>query len=247
MGSQRTASHAPPTRYQDAIAIDLLPQPHCILCGPRVGARQRRSQQSLMADDTLMTRNPTAPKISLTRRRLLIGSSALAVTAIGVGVQRLHHVDPNDRDLRFASLDAAKAELQRLATAATRKSFTAWEWAPTLVHCAQSIEYSLQGFPQPKSALFQHTVGAAAFAVFAWQGRMHHSLAEPIPGAPPLPDDNRDADNALARILQAIDQFQAHTGPLQPHFAYGNLSKPDYEAAHAMHLASHLGFFHTEV
>jgi hypothetical protein len=37
--------------------------------------------------------------------------------------------------------------------------------------------------------------------------------------------------------------FSAWTKPLQPHFAYGALSKPDYEQAHAMHLAQHLSGF----
>ena len=209
-------------------------------------ARQRCSQQPLMADNTPMTPNPAAIKTSLLRRRLLIGSSALAVVGLGAGTHRLHHVDPNDRNLHFANLDEAKTEIERLAVAPQRQSFTDWDWAQTLVHCAQSIEYSMQGFPQAKSALFQHTVGAAAFALFALQGRMHHSLAEPIPGAPAL-TDGIDAANALERVLQAIKQFQSHPGPLQPHFAYGELAKPDYEAAHAMHLAAHLGFFHSGV
>ena len=45
---------------------------------------------------------------------------------------------------------------------------------------------SLDGFPQPKSAAFQRTVGAAAFTVFQWRGKMTHGLDEPIPGAPAL-------------------------------------------------------------
>ena len=39
-----------------------------------------------------------------------------------------------------------------------------WNPAQVFAHLAQSIEYSMTGFPQPKSALFQSTVGAAAFA-----------------------------------------------------------------------------------
>ena len=33
--------------------------------------------------------------------------------------------------------------------------------------------------------------------------------------------------------------FDAHTGVLQPHFAYGALDKPSYTRAHLMHLANH--------
>ena len=52
-----------------------------------------------------------------------------------------------------------------------------------------------------------------------------------------------DAAAALARLRAAVQVFAAHTGPLQPHFAYGELSKAQYEQAHAMHLANHLSAF----
>ena len=120
---------------------------------------------------------------------------------------------------------------------------TAWSWSQTLEHCAQSIEFSLQGFPAPKSALFQNTLGAAAFNVFALRGRMSHNLAEPIPGAPALDASTPDASAALARLRKAVQDFAAHAGPLQPHFAYGALSRAQYEQAHAMHLANHLSAF----
>ena len=42
---------------------------------------------------------------------------------------------------------------------------------------------------------------------------------------------------------KAAQDFAAHTGPLQPHFAYGALDKAQYEQAHAMHLANHLSAF----
>ncbi len=36
-----------------------------------------------------------------------------------------------------------------------------------------------------------------------------------------------------------MTRFQADTGPLQPHFAYGPLSRADYALAHALHIANH--------
>ena len=44
-------------------------------------------------------------------------------------------------------------------------------------------------------------------------------------------------------LHEAIEAFHRHTGELQPHFAYGRLSKAEYELAHAMHLANHLAAF----
>lgn len=146
----------------------------------------------------------------------------------------------DDRQLVFKTLDEALLEMDRLATAPALKIATAWTLAQTLDHCAQSIEYSLAGFPESKSALFQNTAGALALKVFAWRGRMSHSLTEPIPGAPAL-DGN--ITTATARLRQAVQNFHHHTTALRPHFAYGDLSKAEYEQAHAMHLANHFSAF----
>jgi hypothetical protein len=108
--------------------------------------------------------------------------------------------------------------------------------AQMLEHVAQSVEYSMRGFPAPKSVLFQATVGRAAFAVFDARGAMRHGLDEPIPGAPALA---LALDAAVARALQALQDFEAWPGPLAPHFAYGALDKGQYTRAHLMHLANH--------
>ncbi len=148
----------------------------------------------------------------------------------------------NDRQLTFESLRDALDEMARLSKAGAPTSAAAWNWAQVLLHCAQSIEYSMTGFPQPKSPLFQRTVGAAAFKVFAWRKRMLHNLAEPIPGAPAI-DRGADVEHASARLQRAIGAFEQWGRPLRPHFAYGVLSKSQYERAHAMHLANHFSVF----
>lgn len=117
-----------------------------------------------------------------------------------------------------------------------------WNPAQVFAHLAQSIEYSMTGFPQPKSALFQSTVGAAAFAVFHSKGAMKHSLTEPIPGAPAIAATD-DQAAALDRALKALADFDKFNGALQPHFAYGALDKKAYAAAHAMHVYNHLTEF----
>lgn len=146
------------------------------------------------------------------------------------------------RDLSFAPLSEAQHDLDRRASLADRAQTAAWTWPATLTHCAQSIRFALAGYPQTKSELFQRTVGRAAYQVFAWRGQMNHDLGEPIPGAPAL-SPQADPKVALTELHQAIDAFHGHTDDLQPHFAYGRLSKAEYELAHAMHLANHLADF----
>lgn len=128
--------------------------------------------------------------------------------------------------------------LDTLPQAQEVRSTGSWPLVAVMEHMAQSVEMSLDGFPQPKSALFQSTVGAAAFAVFQWRGRMTHGLAEPIPGAPALTLQG-DWKPAAQRLRAALLRFDAHTGALQPHFAYGKLSKTEFAQAHVMHIANH--------
>ena len=134
----------------------------------------------------------------------------------------------------FPTLDAARQAIRGLASGARHTG--SFSLAQVMEHAAQSIEYSMQGFPAPKSALFQATLGRAAFALFDARGQMNHGLAEPIPGAPGMALPQAAA---AQRLLAALDAFEAWTGPLAPHFAYGTLDKAAYTRAHLMHLANH--------
>lgn len=143
--------------------------------------------------------------------------------------------------MRFQTLDDARRAVTPLAEQPLRTT-GAWNLAQVLNHAAQSVEFSLDGFPQPKPALFRATVGRAAFAVFDARGAMKHGLDAPIPGAPDLPID-APLPQAVQRLLAAFDRFDRHTSALQPHFAYGDLDKAAYTRAHLMHLADHWNEF----
>jgi hypothetical protein len=138
----------------------------------------------------------------------------------------------------FPTLASARAAIESLLTGGGGGSrhTGSFTLAQMLEHAAQSVEYSLNGFPEPKSAVFQATVGKAAFAVFDARGAMSHGLGEPIPGAPAL---TLALPAAAGRLLAALKAFETHSGPLAPHFAYGALDKGAYTRAHLMHLANH--------
>ena len=182
-----------------------------------------------------------------TRRTVLRRSAGVAAvgTAAAVAGYAVWGQGNSAKPPVFASLAEALGAVERLSAQPVQalEPATSWTWAQTLEHCAQSIEYSLTGFPAPRSALFQNTLGAAAFQVFAARGHMAHSLTEPIPGAPALTASAGEVGAALARLRSAVARFEGHTGPLRPHFAYGRLSKAQYVQAHAMHLANHLTAF----
>ena len=140
--------------------------------------------------------------------------------------------------IKVETLDDALRWLDRLERGTVAKATGAWPLTAVLDHLAQSIEMSMDGYPQPKGELFQKTAGSAAFAFFKWRGRMSHGLDEPIPGAPGL-SAVAEWHPAAARLRTAIKRFNAHGGPLKPHFAYGPLDKSDYVLAHSFHIANH--------
>ena len=123
--------------------------------------------------------------------------------------------------------------------AAPHRSTTAWPLAHVLEHAAQSIDYSLDGYPQLRAPWFRASLGALAFAAFARRGRMSHGTTEAIPGAPALAI--ADLPSAVARLAQALERFEAAPPGrrLAPHFAYGELRRDDYRRAHLLHLADH--------
>lgn len=171
-----------------------------------------------------------------TRRRVMFaGGAVIGAAALGTGA----FIASGHR--RFATLDDARRAVMPLAEHPLRTT-GAWNLAQVLNHAAQSVEYSLDGFPESKPALFQATVGHLAFALFDARGAMHHPLDQPIPGAPALAADAA-LPPAVQRLLDAFDRFERHPGALQAHFAYGALDKPAYERAHLMHLANHWAEF----
>lgn len=119
-----------------------------------------------------------------------------------------------------------------------RKLNGSWNLTQMLQHAAQSVEFSMQGFQALRPAWFRATVGAAAFTVFNARGAMFHTLDEPIPGAPAL-DASQVLKVSVQRLLDAMDRFSAFKGTLAPHFAYGTLTREQFERAHLMHLANH--------
>lgn len=114
-----------------------------------------------------------------------------------------------------------------------------WSVSEVFQHCTQSIQGSLTGYPLAFSPVFQHSVGPAALAVFRSAGAMRHNLAEMIPGAEPL-NAQLSPQAALENLIHVLTQFMQYEGDLAPHFAYGQLDKTTYSAAHYLHIQNHL-------
>ncbi len=169
---------------------------------------------------------------TLRRIGLVVGVGAFAAPFV---VSAVHPAAVGPE--RFASIAAALTTLEQLKDQAPRMT-GAWDLAHVLHHAAQSVEYSMSGFPAPKPAWFRATIGSYGFALFNARGQMTHSLSEPIPGAPDIAQ-GQPLGAAIDHAIAALQAFERHAGVLAPHFAYGALDKPAYARAHLMHLANH--------
>ncbi len=166
----------------------------------------------------------------MNRRHLLLAGGTIVLAGAGVGWQRSRRPSP-----ALGPLIEHLGELQTRPLASTG----AWSVFRIFSHLAQSIDYSIGGYPELRPAWFRATLGPTAFFGFETADAMRHGLDEPIPGAPMVALDG-DAATALSALIDTLQKFESYDGPLQPHFAYGVLSKQQYLAAHSMHVRNHL-------
>ena len=178
----------------------------------------------------------------MNRRTFIKASIVSGVTIVGVGGGSLLLIDGTNQD--ELTIDLALKKLDVLSTLNNESLIHLGEWDPYQIftHCAQSVEFSMSKFPIHKSSFFKNTLGKLAFSIFSHKGKMTHGLNEPIPGAPTLSSKTNTSDfkKALNRLKEALMAFDKYQGDIAPHFAYGELTKKEFEMAHVLHLYNHL-------
>ena len=102
-----------------------------------------------------------------------------------------------------------QSAIQHLDSLKDKKISSSGNWNPAQIfnHLAQSIEYSMIGYPQHKSNMFKNTIGLVAFSVFSTRGQMTHGLSDGIPGASLL-NAKEDSLLALQRLKQSLIDFE---------------------------------------
>jgi len=173
----------------------------------------------------------------LTRKSFLKLTAGTAAASV-VGVSLTGCGAAEGRELMFSSIDEIVLELDNIeANVDTVIMDQPYSLYKALMHMAQSMEYSLTGYPQLDSSVVR-TVKKLGFLSFKSQGYMTHDLEAPVPAAPEIAEDG-PVDVAILRLRNACADFQAHTGALHPHFSYGTLDLDDWTLAHAFHCANH--------
>ena len=164
----------------------------------------------------------------------------LATGGLLVGLGGSYHWLTRVRDNKELAINLTLDRLSKLNLNSIENTGS-WEVARTFDHLAQSIEFSMIGFPVLKPKVFRSTAGPLAFSVFQARGHMSHGLDEEIPGEVVKAENN--SAEAHERLLKALQSFDSHDGPLKPHFAYGVLDRDQYAIAHVMHINNHLEEF----
>ncbi len=168
------------------------------------------------------------------KRRRFIGLTTGTLLGFGAGYFSLNSA----KDNKFISLDAVSHFLIKFR-ASSVISLGEWSSHQIFHHLAQSIEFSLVGYPEHKPDWFKTLLGKPAYEIFTVKNAMTHSLKEVIPGAPMI-SRTGEVDVAIDRLLKAISDFTLFKGDLHSHFAYGELSHAEYEHAHLMHINDHM-------
>ncbi|MFZ6735252.1 DUF1569 domain-containing protein [Undibacterium sp. Ji42W] len=168
----------------------------------------------------------------MTKRRLVLTSLGVSLLAAAGAVTY------RKSTVTITSIAEMQAKLANLKLDKLT-SLSGWQPFKVFAHLAQSIEYSMTGYPEMKSAAFRHTAGSAAFYAFSVAGAMTHNLTEPIPGAPAIAESG-EVNAGIDMLIAALQKYENHAGDIKPHFAYGSLSKAEFAQAHVMHIENHL-------
>lgn len=141
-------------------------------------------------------------------------------------------------EIRLKSLNDAEKYLFELIDKDVN-STTEWSPYQIFVHCAKTIDYSMNGYPLLKPVIIRNTIGKIAIGKFLRQGYMKHNLLADVPGSPSI-ENNGSTSEGIKILLDSIARFQANGKELKMHLLFGQLSKKQYDYYFAMHIADHL-------
>lgn len=144
------------------------------------------------------------------------------------------------RELRFQTLDDARAELDRLEKGPVETTGN-WSYFQILAHCAKAINASMRGFSTKKSWFLRRLVGPLALRKVFKQGFIPAGAVSSAKGVS-VQRVEGDEKAILAELKKLINEFEGYNGPLAEHPFFGKLNKKQWTRLAVMHLANHLGY-----
>lgn len=156
----------------------------------------------------------------------------------------MHTLSVMSESQSISSVAEAIARLREIVEAPEIETTGSWSLHQIMVHCRQSVDYSLDGFPVLRPRLLRRTIGSWVGHRFLRRDRLGHRTDRTIPGAPEVKRVG-DGRRAVTGLIAALERFAAaDTSATKPHFIFGKLTKEEYEHLHVLHVADHLAFVH---
>lgn len=142
------------------------------------------------------------------------------------------------RTLTFRSYDDVLAEADALSTGGYAKTGQ-WGLGQMCEHLAKTMERSLDGFPSRLPWPMRLVA-----RTFVLGGILKHRPFNRRFPAPKYlePAGSPDDSAGLVRLKAAIGRLKAHSGPMQPHPVFGNVTPEQWREIHLWHSEHHLSF-----
>ena len=148
------------------------------------------------------------------------------------------------RELKFEQLGDVVADAESLQSSGYTK-VGKWDLTQVCGHLAEWMRFPVEGFPRPGILMrpmmwaMRNTVGGRTLRNIIDSG----SMSAGIPTIPrTVPEPGEDATEAIAKLREAVAQFEAHTGDVHPSPVFGKMDRGQAWQLQLVHCAHHLSF-----
>jgi hypothetical protein len=142
------------------------------------------------------------------------------------------------RTPRFRGYDEVLADADALLASGYERQAN-WNLGQVCRHLAGTMEKSLDGFPDRASWLFR--LAARTFVLPSILKHQQFNRRFPAPTYL-LPPDGEDDRAGLEAMRSAVARMKAHTGELQSHPVFGQLTRSQWQELHLWHSEHHLSY-----
>ena len=140
------------------------------------------------------------------------------------------------RSLRFFDVSQVVPDVLRLRS--SHRTLAKWSLAQICKHLADSVNGSINGFGLGRHRFKRFFFRKLLLAYTLRYGIPRNYLVDP--GIEPAKD--LELDDAITQLVQAIERYQAHDGPLQAHPLFGKMPRDVWDRIQCIHCAHHLSF-----
>ena len=149
------------------------------------------------------------------------------------------------RELSFIDWDAVLSDLRRLQETGYDKAGK-WDLGQICKHLNDWLLYPIDGFPVASlpirwmMSLLRVTIGKRTKEKILATGKM--SAGGPTLGQTVYKTDPADEELAVKRLMETIERFRNHNGPIHPSPIFGPMDKDTAGRFQRVHCAHHLSF-----